>query len=99
MSTWAEYVERITGGASQTAVAEKAGISQSAVNRWRTVTPKPETVIALARAYDRPLLEAFIAAGWLSKDDTALTEIRSSVYELSDDVLLAEVRRRMAAGR
>lgn len=99
MSTWAEYVERITRGASQTAIAERAGLSQSAVNRWRSATPKPETVAALARAYDRPVLEAFVAAGFLTKEDASLTEVRVAARDLTDDEFVEEMRRRLASAR
>lgn len=98
-TAWATYVERVTGGASQSAIADKAGLSQSAVNRWHTSTPKPETVVALARAYDRPVLEAFVAAGFLSEDDAALNEIKASARDLSDEDLVAELQRRMAESR
>lgn len=99
MSTWAEYVERVTGGATQTAIAEKVGMSQSAIGRWRTVTPKPEAVTAFARAYDRPVLEALVAAGYVSGDDATLTEIHTTARDLSDDELIAELQRRMTDSR
>lgn len=87
---WWTYVQKVTGGASQTAIAERAGIAQSSVNRWKTVIPKSENVISFARAYDRPPLEALQAAGLVSDEDIALTSVPIDYAELSDTDLAAE---------
>lgn len=87
---WWDYVQKVTGGASQTAIAEKAGISQSSVNRWKTVIPKSENVIAFAKAYGRPPLEALQEAGLVSDEDIALTQVPIDYENLSDTELAAE---------
>jgi len=61
--------------------------------------PDPVPVAAFARAYHRPVLEAFIAAGFLTAQEageqpTALP--LSPVKSLTDDELLDEVRRRLS---
>lgn len=89
MSWWA-YVQKVTGGAAQTAIAERAGIAQSSVNRWKTVIPKSENVISFARAYGRPPLEALQAAGLVSDEDIELTKVPIDYAELTDAELAAE---------
>lgn len=96
---WWEYVQRITDGATQATIAERVGVRQSSVARWRATAPKPATVIAFARAYGRPVLEAFVAAGYLSEEDAALTEIQATARDLTDEELIAELQRRMADSR
>lgn len=92
---WWEYVQKVTGGAKQTAIAERTGIAQSSVNRWQTVIPKSENVISFAKAYNRPPLEALLAAGIVNDDDVALTQVPADLAEVDTDALLAEVRRRI----
>lgn len=97
MAWWA-YVQRIAGNATQEQIARSINVSTPSVGRWRTSTPRPENVAAFARAYHRPVLEAFIAAGFLTTQEageqpTALP--LSPLPSLTDDELLDEVRRRM----
>ena len=66
---WWGYVQDVTGRASQQDIARRMGVAPSSVNRWKTSDPKPETVRAFAVAYERPVAEAFIAAGYLRAED------------------------------
>ncbi|MFJ1510918.1 hypothetical protein [Cellulosimicrobium funkei] len=66
---WWTYVQEVTNGAAQEKVAQKVGVTGPTVNRWQRSAPKPETVAAFARAYGRPVLEAFIAAGFLTPEE------------------------------
>ena len=93
--SWWGYVQKVTDGASQTAIAERAGIAQSSVNRWKTVIPKSENVISFAKAYGRPPLEALLAAGIVSDEDVNLTQVPANLSEVETDALLAEIRRRI----
>lgn len=92
---WYEYVERVGTGMSQAAIGERLGVTQGTVNRWRHSEPKPATVRAFARAFNRPVLEAFVAAGFLSEEEADLREIPVDLLHLDDDDLIREVRRRM----
>ncbi|MGA4989958.1 helix-turn-helix domain-containing protein [Nonomuraea bangladeshensis] len=87
---WWDYVQKITEGASQPAIAERVGIAQSSVNRWKTVIPKSENVISFAKAYGRPPLEALQAAGLVSDEDVAITQVSLDYEGLSDAELAAE---------
>lgn len=93
--SWWTYVTEKSGGATQTEIAERTGLTQPTVNRWRTSKPKVDNVIAFARAYDRPVLEAFVAAELISKEDAEITEVAADLAEVPTDDLLAEIRRRI----
>lgn len=92
----------VAGTANQTEIAKRAGLTQPSVNRWQTTVPRPANVVAFARAYERPVLEAFVAAGWLSEDDVQMIEAPRNLRELdakklnalADDVL-DELKRRV----
>lgn len=76
METWAEYVKKLTGGESQDAVGEKVGVSGSTISRWRAGKRPgdPAEVAALAQAYGGDVLEAFIAAGYLTHAQAGLED-------------------------
>lgn len=98
--TWWEYVTRVAQGDTHDVIARSAGVTAPSVSRWRTFTPKPENVAAFARAYNRPVLEAFIAAGFLTADEAAQRPTAPpSLATLDDDELLEEIRRRMRGGQ
>ncbi|MEV0994697.1 helix-turn-helix transcriptional regulator [Nonomuraea sp. NPDC050202] len=94
--SWWEYVERVSGGISQDAIGKRMGMRQTSISRWQSTTPKPQTVAAFARAFDRPVLEAFIAAGFLTEEDAGLREVPADLTVVDSDLLLAEIRRRLA---
>ena len=86
-------MQKVTGGASQNAIAERAGIAQSSVNRWKTVIPKSENVIAFAKAYNRPPLEALREAGLVSDEDIALTTAPLDYADLTLPELVTELNK------
>lgn len=100
---WAEYVRRVTRSMSQTEIADKAGVAQTAVGRWLrgdTGAPRAESVVAFARAIGRPPVEALIAAGYLEPGDaTETASVQASIRDVSTDELLDELRRRTIDGR
>ena len=98
--TWWEYVARTAAGEEQAAIAKRVGLGQSMISRWKVSVPRPENAAAFARAYGRPVLEAFIAAGFLTPEEASeIPSAPPSLASLDDDELLAEVRRRMQGGQ
>lgn len=96
---WWSYVTQVSGG-NQTEIAYKVGVSVPSVSRWRTSAPKPQNVVAFARAYDRPVIEAFIAAGYLTEADAQQkVVVDRKASDLSDSELVAEVDRRIRQAR
>lgn len=92
--SWWEYVQRVSGGVAQGAIAERMGMSQSAVGRWQSSSPKPETVASFARVFSRPVVEAFVAAGFLTEEEAALREVPADLSQVDTELLLSEIRRR-----
>lgn len=101
-SFW-EYVLRVAGADTQGRdIAALIGVDPSSVSRWKKgESPKLSSVIAFARAYKRPVVEALIAASYLDLSDAyATVDIAmvdaSRLSEISDEELTAEVQRRLA---
>jgi len=101
--TWWQYVERVSAGATQVAIADATGVETSTVWRWKAgkAKPKPEVAIRLARAYGRPITEALAASGAITHDEAGVTEVvvERSLSDLDDEDLIREVRRRMTRHR
>lgn len=98
VQTWPAYVRRVTGGSKQEQISETTGISQTTISNWlrgAPLTPKAETVIAFAKSYNQPAVEALVAAGYLEASDAAAT-VRTPLEQFSTDELLDELRKRTA---
>lgn len=97
--TWWDYVKRCTA-APKAHIAQAIGITPSSVGRWeKGSSADPLQAAAFARAYGRPVLEAFVAAGFLTASEAGEAPAAApSLDALDDDELLAEVRRRMTGG-
>ena len=97
--SWWQYVERVSEGATQVAIAAAAGVDKATVYRWKAAIslPKPEIAIRLARAYQRPVTEALVAAGAITAEEAALTEvvIEANVRDLDNQALVEEIKRRL----
>jgi transcriptional regulator with XRE-family HTH domain len=95
--SWSEYISLVAPRGQQKDIAAAAGVDGSTVSRWRSgLAPKPENVAAFARAYDRPVLEAFVAAGFLTEEEAGQQPVgRPRLSELSTDELLHEIRERI----
>lgn len=98
MSDWWEYVIRTSGTNVQKTMAEDTGISETAFSRWKKEQNKAEAphVIAFARAYQRPPVEALVAAGILSEEDAAsVIEVHRGLTDVTNEELLDAVRNRL----
>jgi hypothetical protein len=74
MDDWSRYVHELTRGEPQDAVGRKAGVNGSTVHRWRNGSRpgRPAEVAALAVAYGGNVLEAFVAAGYLTAEQAGV---------------------------
>jgi transcriptional regulator with XRE-family HTH domain len=93
--SWWSYVQRVSREAPQHAIATRTGLSQSTINRWQSGEPKPGNVRAFAEAYERPVLEAFVEAGFLNQQQANLITPPMDLTRVSDDDLINEVKRRL----
>lgn len=96
--SWQSYVARTIGADQQKDAAEKAGLDQSAISRWlRSGKPgTAENVAAFARGYRRPVLEAFLAAGFITPAEAKQRPAAEpNLSQLTNDELLELVRTRM----
>lgn len=97
--SWWRYVRKHSNGETNTTIGRKVGISGSSVGRWDKSRPDPAQAAAFARAYNRPVLEAFIAAGFLTPEEASeRPSAPPSLTSLTDDDLLKEVAKRMREG-
>lgn len=100
---WNEYVKRVIGNDKQIDVARKSGIDQTTISRWLNPSTDAtrrtsQTVAAFARAYDRPVLEAFVVAGFLTSDEAGVpSEPVVDLSTIAKDELLAELNRRLSS--
>jgi hypothetical protein len=95
---WAAYVRGLTGDEPQDVVGSKVGVNGSTIHRWRrgSAPGKPPEVAALAVRYGGNVLEAFVAAGYLTPEQ-ANTPPKSlpDWASVTDDELLEQVSTRM----
>lgn len=99
---WWAYVQQRTTGSTQKAISDETGVEQTVLSRWKLGRNRPEaqSVVEFARAIHRPPTEALVAAGYLRAAEVAASiEVVRPLTDLSDDDLLAEVRRRMTGAR
>lgn len=97
--SWAQYVTEVSGGEVNRVIAQKIDLTEPSVARWRNgATKVPDAMAAarFARAYGRPVLEAFIAAGFITEAEAGARPAgRPSVADLTDDQLLEEISGRL----
>lgn len=76
-------------------IAERAGVSLSTINRLAaTDKPLAETVLAVARAYEYPAVNALINAGIIDRHDVVVHARCEGLGEYTDAQLLHELLRR-----
>lgn len=102
MSKWSEYVRELTGNEPQDEVGARIGVSGSTISRWRSgKNPgNPAEVALLAQKYNREVLEAFVAAGYLTYEQAGMRDVlareisdtRRRMEELQDELAAATIR-------
>lgn len=97
--TWWTYVQEHSKGATQLEIAKRVGVTQSAVGRWKKSQPETSAVAQFARSYERPVLEAMIAAGHITAEDAGeRPSAPPSLASVRGSDLLDELERRMKEG-
>ena len=72
--TWPEYVRRLSRGDNQVAIEARTSIDQGTVSRWLSgkTKPSPAQAAKFAQSYDGNVLEAFVAAGFLTAEEAGI---------------------------
>lgn len=98
--SWWTYVTRTAGTSSPKELDIATGIDAPNFSKWKAgQIPKAETVAKFARAYGVPVLEAFVAAGFLTAAEAKVRPAPAPDYsQLTNDELLELVRARMEKG-
>lgn len=95
---WWDYITEIIGDSTYSQAATKAGFDKSAFTRWKKgARADPDFVVKIARAYNANVLEALVAAEFITEAEAKLREIKVGGIALSDasnQQLLDEIMRR-----
>ncbi|MFJ6002562.1 hypothetical protein [Arthrobacter sp. NPDC092385] len=59
---------------------------------------KPRPIVAICRAYDTPVVPAFLAAGFLQPKDIEAAGTRAALMSAPDMELVGEILRRLRTG-
>ena len=72
--TWPGYVRRLSRGDNQVAIEARTSIDQGTVSRWLRgkTSPSPAQAAKFAQSYDGNVLEAFVAAGFLTAEEAGI---------------------------
>ena len=62
-------------GKSQADLAREIGVPSSTVSRWRVQAPQPDNLRRIAEVLDIPVLELFVQAGYLTKEEADIHEV------------------------
>lgn len=98
---WWDYITEIIGDSTYSQAATKAGFDKSAFTRWKKgARADPDFVVKIARAYDANVLEALVAAEFITEAEAKLREIKVGGITLNDatnEQLTDEILRRLQA--
>ncbi|MDQ0735292.1 hypothetical protein QFZ50_001755 [Arthrobacter agilis] len=93
-----EYLQRVTDGDSWRAIAARSGLGHSTLTRQMAGEVKALTIVAICRAYDAPVVPAFLAAGFLQQGDIESMDTQASLAGATDKELVGEILRRLRKG-
>ncbi len=99
---WHEYVAKVIGSDRQVEAAGKTGIDQTTISRWLSADTShmrrtSQSVRSFALGYGRPVLEAFVVAGFLTPGEAGMaTEPLVDLSTVNAADLLSELNRRLA---
>lgn len=100
MSDFLGYLANVSGGEQRQTMAKIIGVSPSTVTRWDPTRadyypPKFDHVITLARHYQRPPIEALIAAGLITPEDARGQVVERPLASIPHAELLRELGQRL----
>lgn len=97
--TWSQYVARTCGDDQGRDFEAKTGIDGSTLSRWRRGDSgglRADKVAAFARGYSRPVLEAFVEAGFISAAEAgAAPPGKPDLSAITNEELVELIRHRL----
>ncbi|MGV9184578.1 hypothetical protein [Arcanobacterium canis] len=98
-----DWLEKVTAThrskLSINSIATGSKIPQATLNRRiKAGTLDAEMVIAISRAYNYDVIEAFLELGILTERDLCSKEIKATIRDATDKELADEIMRRMRRG-
>lgn len=100
---WWEYVASALNGMSALEAGRKAGFDSSAFTRWKKgARPDVDFVVKFARAFDLPVVQALVAAGFITDEEANVREVAIGQREAvlaAPPALLAEAVARLRPGK
>ncbi|POH63606.1 MULTISPECIES: hypothetical protein [Cryobacterium] len=88
----------LVGEKSLRAMAMKAGIEPSKLHRQLLSGVKVETIVQICRAYNAPMLPAFVLAGFITEDEANTIQIGAALAKATERQLVEETLRRVMSG-
>lgn len=101
VSTWWEYVSRVTGDQKPARIAEQiterglGKVAVSTVNDWKRIKPKWQNVLAFAEAYEVSKQEALCAA-YLDGEEVDLEAMAAA---MPNRIIGSEAFKRLGGGQ
>lgn len=93
-----DWYRRVVRDSSVNAVATKAGLVQSTLNRQVAAGElTPESVVAIARAFGADVIGGLIELGLLREDDIRAHGVHVALTQALDIELAAEILRRSSS--
>lgn len=91
-----KWIDEVRGSDSLRAAARRADITSAKLIRQVNEDHLSfETVLAVARAYSRPVLADLLRTGHLRPEDTGTSSIERALHAASDEQLVLETARRL----
>lgn len=95
-----KWFRTVTQGDSVNAAAKASGLNQPTLSRQvNASTLSPDSVVAIARAYDADPIEGLIILGLITEEDVKRHGATVILADLTDQMLANEVWDRMQEGR
>ena len=97
---WSQYVKQVMGRCNQSDAAELTGVDQTTLSRWLNQGSSgrisTQAVARFARGFNRPVLEAFVIAGFITAEEAgqAVDFLEVKIWTIPLPDLLDELERR-----
>lgn len=94
-----QWFKTTTGGDSVNAAAKASGLNQPTLARQiNGGALSPESIVAIARAYNADAIEGLIISGLITEADVSRHGAQTLLESITDRMIANEVWRRMADG-